>query len=107
MTTYTSKVKLVAQQTDSLDYTNYVFEILGEDEIETLGYKYIMCTRWPNWDHRDLVNGEIGYVNYTIILAGEDSWFNGNGYTPYKFSTYQFNKFIPEQKQIINKHTFN
>ena len=54
----TTHVKLICQQQDSLDYTTYVFEILDSEEIERLGYKYIMCTRWPNWDHRELLNGE-------------------------------------------------
>ena len=106
MTTYTSKVKLVAQQKDSLDYTTYVFEIINSDEIEMLGYKYIMCTRWPNWDHRELVNGEIGYLNYSIIIAGQDTWYNGSTNVYYKYSNYQFNKFVSEQKQVFNKNIF-
>lgn len=101
----TTKVKLLCQERDSLDYTTYVFELLDSEDIDRLGYKYIMCTRWPNWDHRSLLNGEVGFLYYSIIVAGEDSWFDGKGYTPYKTSVYQFNKFISEQPQQF-KHSF-
>ena len=100
-----TKVKLLCQEKDSLDYTTYVFEILDINEIERLGFRYIMCTRWPNWEHRELLNGEVGYLYYSIIIAGQDSWFNGNGYTPYKTSVYQFNKFVAEQPEQF-KHSF-
>ena len=105
MTINTTYVKLICQQKDALDYTTYVFELLDKDEINRLGYRYIMCTRWPNWDHRELLNGEEGYLNYSIIIAGQDFWFNGTDYTPYKFSNYQFNKFIAKQPEQI-KHSF-
>lgn len=105
MTNDTTQVKLLCQQRDSLDYTTYVFEIIDSNEIQRLGYRYIMCTRWPNWDHRELLNGEEGYLNYSIIIAGQDAWFNGEGYTPYKTSVYQFNKFIAKQPEQ-NKHSF-
>lgn len=105
MINITTHVKLIGQTKDSLDYTTYIFELLDHDDIDRFGYKYIMCTRWPNWNHRALLNGEEGFLYYSIILAGEDKWYNGNDYTPYKCSTYQFNKFIEIQPKQSN-HSF-
>ena len=105
MTNETTYVKLLCQQKDSLDYTTYVFEIIDSKEIDRLGYRYIMCTRWPNWDHRELLNGEEGYLNYSVIISGVDTWYDGASFVPYKCSTYQFNKFITKQPEQ-NKHTF-
>ena len=104
MVSDTTRVKLLCQETDTLDYTTYVFEVLDIDEINRLGYKYIMCTRWPNWNHRELSNGEEGYLHYFIILAGVDKWFDGKEFIPYKCSTYQFDKFISKQPKFTNKN---
>ena len=60
----TIKAKLVAQETDSEKYVTYVFELLDPDEIAKLETKYMMCVRWPNWEHRDLKLGEVGYLSY-------------------------------------------
>ena len=100
MKTRTVKGELVAAQTDSMGYTTYVFKLLDPDEIEEFGFKYIMCTRWPNWDHRDVRVGEIGYISYTEIIAGEDFWLDRSGLVPYKCSTVQFNKFITEPPKV-------
>lgn len=93
----TTLVRLVAKETDGMDYTTYVFECL-EEEIrkET---KYIMCTRFPNWDHRNLDLGEVGYLNFEEIQAGSDKWFNGIDFIPYKYSGIHFIKFISKPKK--------
>ena len=96
----TIKAKLVAQETDSEKYVTYVFELLDPDEIAKLETKYMMCVRWPNWEHRDLKLGEVGYLSYYIIQAGVDRWYNGAEFIPYKYSNIQFNKFIVTQSQI-------
>lgn len=103
MINYTAYVKLLCQSYDSLDYTTYVFELLDNTDINLLNEKYIMCTRWPNWDHRELRNGEIGYLSFSEIIAGEDKWFDGTNFIPYKYTTIQFNRFIEEQKQYKNE----
>ncbi len=56
-----------------------------------------MCTRYPNWDHRDIDIGEIGYLEYEEVKAGE-SWFNSqtNTYVPYKYTNIYFIKFVKE-----------
>ena len=100
----TTKAKLLVQETDSADYTTYVFEILDKDDIQKYRTKYIMCVKWPNWDHRLLKNGEMGYLNCMEIRAGVDQWFDGNGFTPYKYDAIQFVKFVEDQK--ITKNNF-
>lgn len=88
----TALVQLVAIRTDSLDYTTYVFECL-EDKMIAIS-KYIMCVRYPNWNHRQLTLGEIGFLNYKEIKAGTDTWFDGYNMVPYKYDTIQFISFI-------------
>lgn len=101
----TAKVKLLCQETDNQGYTTYVFEVLEDSEINRFHSKYIMVVRWPNWEHRMLLNGEIGFLNFEEIIAGETQWFDGKDFVPYKYSAIQFNKFVSEQ-QINMKHEF-
>lgn len=91
--------KLVAKQTDSLNYTTYVFECLDEEiRRNTL---YIMCTRFPNWEGAKIEIGEIGFLGFFEIRAGVDSWYDGNKMVPYRYSNIQFIKFVkkPEEKE--------
>ena len=53
---------LVAKEIDTLGYVTYVFECLDKEVIENT--RYIMCTRYPNWEHRSINIGEIGYLNF-------------------------------------------
>lgn len=88
--------KLVASETDPLDYTTYVFECLDADVIKET--RYIMCTRWPNWDHRNIEIGEVGYLNFVEIRAGIDKWFDGTKMIPYNYNNVQFVKFIEKKE---------
>lgn len=97
------KAELLCQETDVQDYTTYVFKLLEEEE--RYRFKYIMCTKWPNWNHRELRNGEIGFLHFTEIVAGKDEWFNGTTYIPYRYSNLQFDRFIREQDKQ-HKHEF-
>ena len=87
--------QLVASTTDSLGYITYVFKSL-EDDVAALS-KYIMCIRYPNWEHRMIKLGEIGYLTFVEVHEGMDKWFNGNKMIPYKYTTIQFLKFIEKQ----------
>ena len=91
-------VKVVASELDSLGYITYVFEYLEQDR-RTLS-PYLMCIRWPNWEHKHLDLGEIGYVEYKEIREGIDTWFDGNKLVPYRYSTVQFIKFINHIEKI-------
>lgn len=95
--------KLVASETDSLNYTTYVFECLEKDvKIET---EYIMCTRWPNWEHRKIEIGEIGFLSFFEIRAGIDKWYNGKNMIPYRYNNIQFIKFLKKPKEKTHKFT--
>ena len=65
-----------------------------------------MCVRWPNWDHRELRNGEVGFLSYSIIEAGVDTWYSytDTKFIPYNYTCIQFNKFIAEQPEMT--HSF-
>lgn len=85
-------VELVAQADDLMGYTTYVFKCLEDYMIEQS--PYIMCTRFPNWEHRPIQLGEIGYLNCIEIRAGVDKWFNGKEFIFYNYDNVQFIKFI-------------
>lgn len=92
----TIKAQLVAKENDLLDYTTYVFKCL-ENNIP-FGHHYCMMTRCQNWNHRDIDVGEIGYVEYEEVKAG-DTWFNPqtNTYVPYNYTNIYFIKFVKEK----------
>lgn len=100
MLALTVEAKLLCQECDSLGYTTYVFELIDPKDIQLFGVKYVMCTRWPNWDHRALLNGEEGFLSFTEILAGKSQWFDGNSMNFYKYSCIQFNRFIKKQSDM-------
>lgn len=90
--------RLVAKEEDTCGYVTYVFECLDKEIIKDT--KYIMCTRYPNWNHRVINIGEVGYLNFFEIIAGVDKWFDGEKMIPYNYSGIQFCKFVskPEDK---------
>ena len=83
--------QLVASDTDNLGYITYVFKRLDELNKDS---QYIMCVRYPNWDHKRVNLGEKGYLSILEVKAGKDTWFNGKEMIPYKYSAIQFLKFI-------------
>ena len=91
--------KLIAKETCPLGYTTYVFESLDDKQDQFLLSKYLMCIRFPNWDHRNLELQEEGFLSYKINMEGVDKWFNGKEMVPYIYTNIQFLKFI--NKPII------
>ena len=63
-----------------------------------------MCTRLPNWKVPDLNVGDIGFLEYQIIKAGEE-YFNVATQQKqiYQYSNIYFNNFILENTIIKNK----
>lgn len=96
--------KLVVKQEDSLGYINYVFQLLEDEEIKRLDTKYILTTRYPNWDHYDININEIGYLTFVEIRAGIDKWFNGKEMVPYNYNNIQFIKFIKKPRKKEYKY---
>lgn len=94
----------MAKESDPFGYVTYVFELLDKEEIERLDTKYIMCTRWPNWDHRELKLFEEGYLSFKVMQAGIDKWFDGSNFVPYKYTNIQFERFL--EKLGDEKHEF-
>lgn len=84
--------KLVAKEKDVLGYITYVFECLDVDVAKDS--RYVMCTRYPNWNHRNIELEEVGYLNFMEVKAGVDTWFDGNKMIPYAYNGVQFIKFI-------------
>lgn len=80
------------------DYTTYVFKTLENRDRDFLQSNYVMCIRYPNWDHRPLSKGEEGFLCYRLIQEGVDKYFDGENIIPYNKTTIQFMKFIPKVK---------
>lgn len=77
-----------------MGYTTYVFKNL--DSVSPFD-KYIMTTRWPNWQHRNIDIGEIGYLTYKEVIAGQDTWWDGSQFIPYNYTNIVFIKFVKEK----------
>ena len=84
--------KLAASNIDPEQYVTYVFQDLESKE-------YLMCVQFPNWEHRSLRLGEIGFLEYKEIRAGIDTWFDGSKMIPYNYNNIQFIKFIPKPEE--------
>lgn len=89
--------RLVAKEVDTLGYVTYVFECLDEEILKDT--KYVMCTRYPNWNHRMIDIDEVGYLNFFEIRAGVDKWVDGEKMIPYNYSGIQFDKFVSKPKE--------
>lgn len=85
--------RLVAYHSDFGGYITYVFQNLDKC---TPSLKYVMCTRWPNWDCDTLQLGDEGYLHYEERRAGIDEWWDGNQFIKYKYDNLQFVKFVPK-----------
>ena len=83
---------LVAKEAAPFGYSTYVFKCLDEEILKHT--KYVMLTRLPNWEHRDIKLGEIGYIDFINVKAGVDTWFNGTSLEYYKYDGIYFMKFV-------------
>lgn len=95
--------KLVASANEASGYIIYVFECL-EDDV-SIRTRYVMCSRPPNWDHRSIEIGEIGYLQYKKAYAGIDKWFDGQTMVPYRYDGIYFLKFVEKPKEKSHKFT--
>ena len=101
----TVRCKLLVKEQDLLDYQTLVFENLEPNP--PFGKHYIMCVRFPNWNHRDVEEGEIGFLTYNEVIAGRDGWYDSStgNIVPYNYSNLIFIKFVKEvdnsKKDII------
>lgn len=93
--------KLIAKEHDLGGYITYVFKDLDNN---TFGHSYLMVTRWPNWQHKNVEIGDIGYLTYKEVIAGVDKWWDGSNFIPYNYTNLIFIKFVKKvdnSKDII------
>lgn len=91
-----AKVKLVTIRNDVGGYIVYVFRNLFPKSNED---KFIMCTRFPNWNCSDLQIGDIGFVKVQQVEAGKNSWYDidQGKLVPYNYSGIHFLDFVYEK----------
>lgn len=99
----TIRSQLIASEADCMGYTTYVFKCLEPNT--PFGHHYCMMTRLPNWDHRDIDIGEIGYVTYQEVEAGKDTWYcrETGQQIPYNYTNTYFVKFVSEKNKDNSK----
>ena len=92
------KAKLLADRHDIGGYIVYVFQNLEHTCIYK--DKYVMVTRFPNWESPSIKIGDVGYLKYKEVKAGEDTWWDSttNQYNKYKYDSMIFLEFIHERK---------
>lgn len=91
MITETIHGELLAQKLGQ--YTIYVFK--------TSDNKLIMCTKLPNWGFYDIKIGDVGFLTYNVIIAGETYYDSNTGETKkYKYSNIYFKDFIKDIKDV-------
>lgn len=88
------KGKLLAEESDPMGYTTYVFQNLDSDSFDD---RYVMCTRFPNWEQSPISVNAKGFVEVRYVIGGVDTWFNGYQDIRYKYTAVHFLKFIPEK----------
>ena len=92
--------KLLAMENDYCGYITYVFQNLNPSDLD---YQYIMCVRFPNWQHRSININDEGYLTIRYVQEGVDTWFDGKNNVYYKYTNVIFIKFIelPEKTNEI------
>jgi hypothetical protein len=69
-------------------YTMYVFREVNTKEL-------IMCTRLPNWQTPDVSIGDVGFLQYQAVFAGESFYDPATEKTHvYKYTNLYFINFV-------------
>lgn len=88
------KVKLLTLKDDT--YTTYVFQNLNNKE-------YIMCTKLPNWQTPEINIGDIGFLEYEDVKAGESYFDSKQGVImKYLYTNTYFINFMRETNILQN-----
>ena len=96
----TIHAKLKAEQQDVMGYITYVFEDLNCQNYDT---QFIMCVRFPNWNHSSININDVGYLNIRFVEEGIDKWFDGVTFNTYKYTNCIFMKFVKMTQKITNE----
>lgn len=90
----TLKAQLIAKSDKLNGFQTLVFK--------DVKYKadYIMVTVFPNWDMPTIQLGDIGYLKYREVIAGQDTWYNveTQAQVYYKNTDCHFIEFVHEPK---------
>lgn len=65
-----ARVELLAIRTAA--YSMYVFKDLGANT-------YVMCTMLPNWNIPNMNVGDVGFLKFQRVMAGEEYYHPGTG----------------------------
>lgn len=90
--------KLIAQKSDLGGYITYVFRNLDSDELFE---KYLMCTRFPNWDCPFIELGDTGFVKYREVFGGVDEWYDKeqDSFVKYNYTDIHFINFVYDKEK--------
>ena len=91
------RAELITLRNEPGGYIIYLFRNLDSNSWDT---RYVMTTRFPNWDCPFLKKGDIGFLKYKEVEAGKSTWWNNNTQTnvAYKYDNVIFENFIHEKK---------
>lgn len=89
-------VKLIAVR--SARYTMYVFKNLEDNT-------FIMCTRLPDWQTPDIKVGDVGFLKYQPVQAGEEYFDPSTGeVNVYKYTNIYFLNFVLEADETVESN---
>lgn len=79
-------------------YITYVFQNL---DPTTWRNEYIMLVRFPHWEAPFPQIGEVGFLSFKEVVAGQDKWWDKYTQTniAYNYDNVIFLNFIRENKQ--------
>lgn len=88
----TIHAKLITLREDVGGYIIYVFQNLANGAYE-------MITRLPRWESPVLKIGDVGFLKYNEVIAGEDTWYDRESgqKVPYRFTGVYFIGFVYEK----------
>ena len=93
--------KLIGLKNNLGGYISYIFLNLDSNTVLD---KYIMCTRFPNWESPFIKLGDTGYVKYREVFGGVDEWYDKEkeifikyNYTDIHFLDFVYDKEKPDE----------
>lgn len=100
----TIRGKLVAKLDEQ--YTTMVFQNL--DELNDSLLRYVTVTKLPNWTGSIPNIGDVGFLEYEYVNAGDEYYQRNTGVKEtYKYTQCYFLNFVKElDKELINNYKF-
>lgn len=101
----TTLCKVLEVVEDTGGYIIYVFELLDSACINREQTSYLMCVRYPNWDHRFIEVGEVGYLLYKTVFEGISGWYDPDTgkLIPYNYTDRIFLRFVAKNDKPIEE----